>query len=90
LWLIESCITKIKEFLGPVTRVKKEKFRVWGPRKRLLGTLLNRNWVLSFGVSRETVGIHRVPFASRLPFRSAAHRDKSREWNDSKQKWNLC
>ena len=39
-------------------------------------------------------------FASRLPFRifightgprnSAAHRDKSREWSVSKQKWNLC
>ena len=30
------------------------------------------------------------PFASRLPSKSAAHRDKSREWNVSKQKWNLC
>ena len=29
----------------------------------------------------------RVPFA---PSRSAAHRDKRREWNVSKQKWNLC
>ena len=28
-----------------------------------------------------------LPFASRLP---AAHRDKNREWNVSKQKWNLC
>ncbi|KAJ1479099.1 hypothetical protein T484DRAFT_1815576, partial [Baffinella frigidus] len=25
-----------------------------------------------------------------LPSKSAAHRDKSREWNVSKQKWNLC
>jgi len=24
------------------------------------------------------------------PSKSAAHRDKSREWNVSKQKWNLC
>ena len=24
------------------------------------------------------------------PSKSAAHRDKSREWNASKQKWNLC
>ena len=37
------------------------------------------------------------PVACRLPFRlvaqpskSAAYRDKSREWNVSKQKWNLC
>ena len=28
-----------------------------------------------------------VPFASR---KSAAHRGKSREWNVSKQQWNLC
>jgi len=25
-----------------------------------------------------------------LSSKSAAHRDKSREWNVSKQKWNLC
>ena len=26
----------------------------------------------------------------RNNLQSAAHRDKSREWNVSKQKWNLC
>ena len=31
-----------------------------------------------------------IPFASRLPSKSATHRDKSREWKVSKQKWNLC
>jgi hypothetical protein len=27
---------------------------------------------------------------SPQPSKSAAHRDKSRAWNVSKQKWNLC
>ena len=35
---------------------------------------------------KKDAGLKPVPFASRL----AAHRDKSREWNVSKQNWNLC
>ena len=33
-------------------------------------------------IAQQSVRSHR--------YKSAAHRDKSREWNVSKQKWNLC
>jgi len=31
-----------------------------------------------------------APLEAYLSIQSAAHRDKSQEWNVSKQKWNLC